>query len=1217
MLPIDNHAGVLASRLNRRLLALAVSAAWGCFAGSTVAQTNPGQPPAAVANETAIARSARLTHLAAEEFESALRALGGRLLQVAELPEGQVATYQVGTAGRGHVNVHVSRRTGNLSIQGPATLADSWLRLISTIDVPKSPDGRSATRLVALRRADPMAVRRVASIIEGATRELGAGTASASGNQSERRSNDLVSVFFQPKARGARSPQFVAQAEPKAKPDQPAVADQPGPAVPDQKAPDAKEAPAARGPGIIIPPGDFNLIGPVRIYYSEEYSAVVIIGDERDVEKVKQIIEYLDVQAETTQPTIVVHPLKHVGNEQLAILITTVYDQVLAVRQGRVSITALIKPNALLLIGRKENVDSVIELVNKIDQPVDPATQLETFQLKYASASAAVQVLREFFGSAVSFGQQQTVPPRTALGTRLHVAVDYRTNTLFVYASPRDMVEVRHMIEKLDTNKTPAVNQVRVVRLLNSVASEMAGIVQQAIAGPSMQPQLRPTQPGQPGQPQFQQQQQQIQQQGAGAASPQQQQQLQARSIMMQLLTVDERGRRSLSPAGLLNDVRITPATNANALIVSAPEESIDLVIMLIEMLDRLPPAEAQIKVFRVEYADATQLVQTLQSLFGQQQQQQQQFGPFGPFGIFGGNLATVQGAAQEGSTLIPLRFGIETRSNSVIVSGTTGDLAVVEALLLKLDDPEIRSRETSVYRLKNAPAIDVANAINSYLQSQRQVQQLVPGITSAFEQLEREVIVVPEPVSNSLIVSATPRFFKEIMTLVEKLDERPPMVMIQVLIAQVTLNETDEFGIEFGIQDSILFDRSVNGVPGFAFNNAPLGNNTTVPGSGIVGTQGLSHLAFGRTNPALGFGGLVLSASSESVNFLLRALQENRRVDVLSRPQVMTLDNQPAFIQVGARVPRITSSQLAANGATINNTTLDNVGLILGVTPRISPDGLVVMEIDAEKSELGPIDEGIPISIAPNGDVIRSPQINTTTAQTTVMAATGQTVILGGLITQSKSLLHRQVPLLGDIPLVGYLFRFDSEADERTELLIIMTPHVIRKEDDLAWLKQVESSRMSWCLADVYKLHGPGGPNGLGLASGGTPVVFPDLYPGSPEAIPTPTPATPMPATPTPATGPGVPPRGTMSPALEPPAPGITPPPPRSVSPPKLEPITPPPPRPGIQQGSSRRTFEPTPADEERNDTSPSGVRRADYYGEPAGGAVRASATRPLPPVR
>jgi type II secretion system protein D len=1173
----------------------------------------PLVPKLQLGNETAqteapIARSAKLTNLAAEEFESALRALGGKLTQVAELPEGQVATYQIGAAARGVVHVHVSRRTGNLSIQGPPPLADSWLRLISTIDVPKSPDGRSATRLVTLQRADPKDVRRVASIIESATQGLrpeNAATSAAIQPAINRHKSDLVSVFFRhPKPRAARSPEFVAQAEPKANPNQPPVAEQPQPAAqPAQKVPDAKEAPSDRDRGIIIPPGDFNLIGPVRIYYSEEYNAVVIIGDERDVEKVKQIIEYLDVQAETTQPAIVVHPLKHVGNDQLAPLITTVYDQVLSVRQGRVSITALVKPNALLLIGRKENVDSVIELVNKLDQPVDPATQLETFQLKYASAAAALQILREFYGSAVQVTQQQPTATggRAALGTKVHVVVDYRTNTLFVQASPRDMAEVRHLVEKLDTAKMAAVNQVRVVRLNNSVASELAGIVQLAIAGPAQQPQYRTTQGGQQQQ-QFQQQ--QFQQQGAqGQNSVQQQQQLQARSIMLQLLSVDDRGRRTLSPAsGTLNDVRITPATNANALIVTAPEESIDLVVMLIEMLDRLPPAEAQIKVFRVEYADATQLAQTLQNLFGQQQQQQTQAGPFGPFGIFGPNLAAVQGAQQEGSTLIPLRFGIETRSNSVIVSGTTGDLAVVEALLLKLDDPDIRSRETSVYRLKNAPAIDVANAINSYLQSQRQLQQFVPGITSPFEQLEREVIVVPEPVSNSLIVSATPRFFKEIMELVQRLDERPPMVMIQVLIAQVTLNETDEFGIEFGIQDSILFDRSVNGVPGFAFNNAPLGNNTTVPGSGIVGTQGLSHLAFGRTNPALGFGGLVLSASSESVNFLLRALQENRRVDVLSRPQVMTLDNQPAFIQVGARVPRITSSQLAANGATINNTTLDNVGLILGVTPRISPDGLVVMEIDAEKSELGPIEEGIPISIAPNGDVIRSPQINTTTAQTTVMAATGQTVILGGLITQSKSLLHRQVPLLGDIPLVGHLFRFDSEADERTELLIIMTPHVIRKDEDLAWLKQVESSRMSWCLADVYKLHGPGGPNGLGLASAGTPVIYPDLYPGSPEAIPSPTSKSPTPA---------VPPGSSAPMQLQPPASKTPPIPPR----PQLEPITPPPPEPQIR-GSSRRTFVPTPAEGEPNSAPPSGVRRADYIGEPGVGAVRANAVRPLPPV-
>ena len=142
-------------------------------------------------------------------------------------------------------------------------------------------------------------------------------------------------------------------------------------------------------------------------------------------------------------------------------------------------------------------------------------------------------------------------------------------------------------------------------------------------------------------------------------------------------------------------------------------------------------------------------------------------------------------------------------RTNSIIASGSTGDLQVVEAILLRLDDSDVRRRKSIVYRLKNAPAADVANAINEFLRSERAVQQLSPGLISPFEQIEREVVVVPEPVSNSLIVSATPRFFDEIEKLVEQLDERPPMVMIQVLIAEVDLNNTDEFGIELGLQDS------------------------------------------------------------------------------------------------------------------------------------------------------------------------------------------------------------------------------------------------------------------------------------------------------------------------------------------------------------------------------------------------------------------------------
>ncbi len=380
------------------------------------------------------------------------------------------------------------------------------------------------------------------------------------------------------------------------------------------------------------------------------------------------------------------------------------------------------------------------------------------------------------------------------------------------------------------------------------------------------------------------------------------------------------------------------------------------------------------------------------------------------------------------------------------------------------------------------------------------------PGANNPFEQLEKEVVVVPEPVQNKLILSATPRYYDEISQLIEQLDQQPPQVMIQVMIAEITLGNTDEFGVEWGLQDSVLFDRSLLGglvtrpvtrqtstpagvvtentqeilagtnTPGFNFNNTePLGNSgapLALTNSNRVGGQGLSNFSVGRLNNELGFGGLVLSASSENVSFLLRALQESRRLEVLSRPQVLTLDNQQAFIQVGQRVPRIVSSVVNQNFAQ-NSVLLENVGLIIGVTPRISPEGNVVMEIDAEKSKLGPESEGIPISVSNNGSVIRAPRIDTITAQATVSAADGETILLGGLISRSTRTEHRQVPWLGSLPLLKYLFSYDSNSFLRTELLIIMTPHVIRSPGDMERLKQAEFARMSWCEADVFDLHG------------------------------------------------------------------------------------------------------------------------------------------------
>jgi hypothetical protein len=133
-------------------------------------------------------------------------------------------------------------------------------------------------------------------------------------------------------------------------------------------------------------------------------------------------------------------------------------------------------------------------------------------------------------------------------------------------------------------------------------------------------------------------------------------------------------------------------------------------------------------------------------------------------------------------------------------------------------------------------------------------------------------------------------------------------------------------------------------------------------------------------------------------------------------------------------------------------------------------------MQITAQKSEVGPEAEGIPISISPQGQVLRAPRIEITQALTTVSALSGQTVVLGGLLQTRKFDVHRRVPLVSDIPLIGDLFRYDSVAEERRELLIILTPRIVYGKPDSDLVKQIESSRMSWILADVVNLHGDAG---------------------------------------------------------------------------------------------------------------------------------------------
>ncbi|MBN2580666.1 MAG: hypothetical protein JXB10_16900 [Pirellulales bacterium] len=1028
------------------------------------------RPAEAVPAQTPAARNIALKNVSAWQLNQALRNIIGSRLSAIPGSSREANRFYLAMADQGGAELFFDYGANRITVQGSPQAQRSAALLIEALDDGPKRSGEE-TRLVALQTARADAVRKMASAVSSeetaravqlpvAMRVLGEGGTSAPEASRTRREGDSPIVSAQ---KMGQSPVLLAQAGPGGNPP--------------SNGPPAEETKERAG----------GLIGSVQVQMIEGLGVVVIRGNRRDVEQVMKIIEQIEKLSAETEPEIVVHPLRFVNSESLADLVKSLYTEVFLDRQGSVSITALVKPNALLLIGRKENVERVLELVGKLDQPASPDAQFRVFRLRQAAAANVETILNELYQQSTTMRQapgQQAETETTGLAVRARITADARTNAVIVLAAPRDLNEIAALIERLDSATSEAVNELRVIQLQHSLASDLAEVIRSAIGASSATGRGTTTAPGalfRPGQP------------GGTSASGTAQQ----RSAILQFFARDGKRQRLLQ-SGILSDVQITADARSNAILLAAPAESIDLLEALIKELDQLPGAEAQIKVFQIVNGDASDMANTLQLLFSAQGGANNARGggvgmtPFGPVLMSGGG---------EESTLVPLRFAVDIRTNCIIATGTADALRIVETLLYRLDLSDVQNRKTEVYRLKNAPAQAVAEAIQNFLQSEQTVEQLaIGGEALPFEQISRQVVVVPENNTNSLIVSTTPNYFQEIIRLVKELDHQPPMVMIQVLIAEVTLNDTDELGVEMGLQDSILFDRSVANVPGFLFNNQQLGNNTGAANPDWTGAQGLSSFSMGRTSSNAGYGGFVFSASSESVSVLVRALKDCNRLNVLSRPQIMTLDNQPAYVQVGQYVPTVTGLQTNATGGTLSGTEYAQTGIIMQVWPRVSPENTVLMQVYASKSDTSPTG-GIPIGIS-DGQPVIAPRFDVQMANTTVTVGTGQTVALGGLITKSREEFHRKVPGLGDVPVLGRLFRFDGVREEKTELLIILTPHVVRRPEDAESIKRVEAARMNWCLSDVTGLMPD---DALRLRSGEwsdqeTSVFYPDGDPNAPQ---------------------------------------------------------------------------------------------------------------------
>jgi general secretion pathway protein D len=285
----------------------------------------------------------------------------------------------------------------------------------------------------------------------------------------------------------------------------------------------------------------------------------------------------------------------------------------------------------------------------------------------------------------------------------------------------------------------------------------------------------------------------------------------------------------------------------------------------------------------------------------------------------------------------------------------------------------------------------------------------------------------------NVVIMICSPSVYRQHLGLLRQLDTQPKQVLIEATIAELSLTDELKYGVEWYINNTI--------------NNGPITGGT------------LGHLIDASTgNLGMAFN-FVSSATAAAVNFksMVNALATKNKANILSTPRLTVLDNHEAVIQIGQDVPVATGEQTTASSTATNPTIQTSiqyrsVGIILKVKPTINTEGLLTLELTQEVSDL-----------SKNTGVGDSPIIAIRRINTSVVAANGQTVALGGLMKQQKGIIERKVPLLGDIPLIGHLFKVTENTDDRTELLILVTPTILTKTDDATKITDELKKEIKW----------------------------------------------------------------------------------------------------------------------------------------------------------
>lgn len=478
----------------------------------------------------------------------------------------------------------------------------------------------------------------------------------------------------------------------------------------------------------------------------------------------------------------------------------------------------------------------------------------------------------------------------------------------------------------------------------------------------------------------------------------------------------------------------LTPLVSKNGLMIDYPDTNILIVTdissnirRMVEIIGEIDVADIRekLEVIKLTYADAENLAKQLSSIF-----------PLGKSAAVSARRRVAQPAATSS-----IKFISYSRTNSLIIVADEDEMERIKELIAMLDvQTEMEEGEIHVYYLQNSVAEDLAKVLNSMTQIKG--KRPVPGAkgTATEMPITGNIAITPDKATNALVITASPRDFRVIKGVIEKLDIRRRQVYVEATIMEISLDKQRELGFEFrGTTDpATSTDVEVIGGSSFGGIEAASSNPLGLSGQGLV---------VGAVDGTIEWAGQTFY----NIGALVRALETESGVNVLSTPHLLTTNNEEAEIIVGENVPFVTSRAQTTSGQPLETIERKDVGIKLKLTPQVNESDFVKLKIFQEISNV----KETPLQGA--SDLITTKR----SAETTIVAKDNQTVAIGGLIKDNEYDIASKVPCLGDIPLLGILFRYTEKRKEKTNLLIFLTPRIVRDAEGIEAITREKRENM------------------------------------------------------------------------------------------------------------------------------------------------------------